>query len=130
MNLLILFGIRGICLRSGSSRSLYLLILRVIKRTVVVNRAILVLSTTYRILSNILLSRLSSYAEEIFRDHQCGFRRKRSTAGLVVCIRKILEKKWEFIESVHQLLIKVEKAYDSISKYVSLSLISPRNWLG
>ena len=35
------------------------------------------LSTAYKILSNILLSRLTLYAEEIFRDHQCGFRRNR-----------------------------------------------------
>jgi hypothetical protein len=31
------------------------------------------LSTTYRILSNILLSRLTPYAEEIIGNHQCGF---------------------------------------------------------
>ena len=31
------------------------------------------LSTTYNILSNILLSRLTPYAEEIIGDHQCGF---------------------------------------------------------
>jgi len=31
------------------------------------------LSTTYRILSNILLSRLTPYADEITGDHLCGF---------------------------------------------------------
>jgi hypothetical protein len=31
------------------------------------------LSTTYKILSSILLSRLTPYAEEIIRDHQGGF---------------------------------------------------------
>jgi len=31
------------------------------------------LPTTYKILSNILLSRLTQYAEEIIGDHQCGF---------------------------------------------------------
>jgi hypothetical protein len=40
-------------------------------------RGISLLSTTYRILSNILLSRLTRYAEEIIGDHQCGFRRNR-----------------------------------------------------
>jgi hypothetical protein len=29
--------------------------------------------TTYKILSNILLSRLTPYTEEITGDHQCGF---------------------------------------------------------
>jgi hypothetical protein len=37
-------------------------------------RDISLLSTTYKILSNILLSRLTRYAEEIIGDHQCGFR--------------------------------------------------------
>jgi hypothetical protein len=36
-------------------------------------RGISLLSTTYKILSNILLSRLTPYAEEITGDHQCGF---------------------------------------------------------
>jgi len=31
------------------------------------------LPTTYKILSNILLSRFTPYAEEIIGDHQCGF---------------------------------------------------------
>ena len=31
------------------------------------------LSTTYRILSNILLSSLTPYADEITGDHLCGF---------------------------------------------------------
>ena len=40
-------------------------------------RGISLLPTTYKILSNILLSRLTPYAEEIIGDHQCGFRRNR-----------------------------------------------------
>ena len=51
------------------------------------------LSTTYKILSNILLSRLTAHAEEIVRGHQCGFQRNRSPTGHVFCIRQILEKK-------------------------------------
>jgi hypothetical protein len=38
-------------------------------------RGLSLLSTTYKILSNILLSRLTTYAEEIIGEHQCGFRR-------------------------------------------------------
>ena len=58
-------------------------------------RVISLLPTTYKILSNILLSRLTPYAEEILGDHQCGFRRNRSTADHIFCIPQILEKKWE-----------------------------------
>jgi len=40
-------------------------------------RGISLLPTTYKSMSNILLSRLIPYAEEIIGDHQCGFRRKK-----------------------------------------------------
>jgi len=36
-------------------------------------RGISLFLTAYKILSNILLSRLTPYAEEIIGDHQCGF---------------------------------------------------------
>jgi hypothetical protein len=58
-------------------------------------RRISLLPTTYKILSNILLSRLTPYAEEITGYHQRGFRRSRSATDHIFCIRQILEKKWE-----------------------------------
>jgi hypothetical protein len=36
-------------------------------------RGISLLSTSYKILSNILVSRLTAYTDEIIWDHQCGF---------------------------------------------------------
>jgi hypothetical protein len=69
VNLLILFGIMTNCLRK---RSLYLFIRRVIKQTSNYS-GISGLSTMYKTLSNILLSRLTPYAKEITGDHQCGF---------------------------------------------------------
>ena len=55
-------------------------------------RGISLLLTTYKILSKILLSRLTPYAEEIIEDHQCGFRHKKSTTDHLFCIRQMLEK--------------------------------------
>ena len=49
-------------------------------------------------------------------DHQCGFRRNRSTIDHIFCIRQILEKKWERNEAVHQLFIDFKKAYDSVRR--------------
>jgi hypothetical protein len=72
-------------------------------------RGISLLPATYKILSNILLSRLIPYAEEIIGDYQCGFRRNRSATDHMFCIRQILEKKWEYIEAVHQLFIHFKK---------------------
>ncbi|KAJ4449065.1 hypothetical protein ANN_00460 [Periplaneta americana] len=34
--------------------------------------------------------------DDIIRDHQCGFRRNRSTIDQIFCIRQIMEKKWEY----------------------------------
>jgi hypothetical protein len=79
-------------------------------------RGISLLSTSYKILSNILLARLTPYANEIIGDHQCGFRRNRSTIDQIFCIRQILEKKWEFGGTVHQLFIDFKKAYDSAKR--------------
>jgi hypothetical protein len=64
-------------------------------------RGISLLSTIYKILSNVLLSRSTPYAEKITGEHQCGFRRNRSTTDHIFCIRQILEKKWEYNEAVH-----------------------------
>jgi hypothetical protein len=56
-------------------------------------RGISLISTSYKILSNILLSRLVPYIDEIIWDNQCGFRRNRSTTNQIFCIRQILERK-------------------------------------
>jgi hypothetical protein len=45
-------------------------------------RGLSLLSVTYKISSNILLSRLIPYAEEINGDHQCGFQCNRL---LIIC---------------------------------------------
>jgi hypothetical protein len=55
-------------------------------------RGISLLSTSYKILSNILLARLTPYADEIIRYHHCGFCRNRSATDQIFYIRQILEK--------------------------------------
>ena len=87
INLLFLFGIRRNCLMNGRSRSQYLSIRRGIKQTVITIGGISLFPTTYKVLSIILLSRLIPYAEKVTGDHQCGFRRNRSTTDHIFCIR-------------------------------------------
>jgi hypothetical protein len=41
------------------------------------------------------LSSLTSYAEEIIGDQQCGFRRTRPAIDFIFFFRQVLEKKWE-----------------------------------
>jgi hypothetical protein len=55
------------CLISGRSLLLYQFTRRVTNNY----HGIALLSTSYKILSNILLSRLSPYIDEIIGDHQC-----------------------------------------------------------
>jgi hypothetical protein len=55
-------------------------------------RGLSLLSTSYKILSNILLTRLIPYADEIIGDHQCGFWQNKSTADQIFYIWQILEK--------------------------------------
>jgi hypothetical protein len=81
------------------------------------------LSTTYKLLSNILLSRLTPYADEIIGERQCGFKRNRSTTDHICCIRQILLKKWEYNEAVHQLFIDFKKAYDSVRREVLYNIL-------
>jgi hypothetical protein len=52
-------------------------------------RGISLLSTSYKILSNILLSRLGPYIDQIIWGHQCGFRRNRSTADQIFLVSDI-----------------------------------------
>ena len=51
------------------------------------------LPTTYKILSKILLSRLTPYAEEIIWDHQCGYGQTRATTDHIFCIPQVLKKR-------------------------------------
>jgi hypothetical protein len=92
------------------------------------------LSTSYKILSNILLSRLIPYADKIIGDHQCGFRCNRSTTDLIFYIRQIQEKKWEYNGTVHQLFIDFKKAYDSIRREALYNILIeigiPRKLMG
>jgi hypothetical protein len=78
----------------------------------------LLLSTSYIILSNYLLSRLSPYIDEIIWDFQCGFRRNISTIDQIFSIHQIIERKWKCNETVHQLFIDLKKVYHLVRREV------------
>jgi hypothetical protein len=66
---------------------------------------------------------LTPHIEEIIGEHQCGFRRNRLTTDHIFCIRQTLNKKWEYNEAVHQLLIDFKKAYDSVRTGVVYNIV-------
>jgi hypothetical protein len=117
-NLFVPYGVRRNCHSSGMNLLLYQFIKRVIRPIVII-----ILSTAYKILSKILLAMLTPYVNEVIRDHQCGFRRNRSTTDQIFYILQILEKKWEYNGTVHQLFIDFKKAYDSVKRKVFYNIV-------
>jgi hypothetical protein len=81
-------------------------------------RDIPLLSTSYTMLSNIFISRISPSIDEIIGDPLSCFRRNRTTTEQIFCFRQILEKKWEHRETVNQLFTDIKKAYDSVRREV------------
>jgi hypothetical protein len=86
-------------------------------------RGISLLFTSYKILSNILLPRLIPIADEITGDHQSGFQHNRSTTDQIFYIQQLLEKKWEYNVTVHQLFIDFKKAYNSVRREVLYNIL-------
>jgi len=78
------------------------------------------LSTPYKILSSSLISRLTPYVDKIIGDHQYGFQHNGWITDHIFCICQILEKKWVYNGTVHQLFANLEKAYDSGEKYCTV----------
>jgi hypothetical protein len=69
------------------------------------------------------VARLTPYVIEITGDHQCGFCRNRSTTDQIFYIHQILEKKWEYNGTVHQLFVDFKKAYDSLKREVLYNIL-------
>jgi hypothetical protein len=86
-------------------------------------RGIYLLSTSYKILSNILLARLTPYADEIIGDHECGFQHNRSMTGQIFYTWQIPKKKWEYTGTVHQPFIDFQKAYNSVRREVLYNIL-------
>jgi hypothetical protein len=85
-------------------------------------RGISLLSTSYNILTNILLLRLSSYIDEIIMNHQCKSKQQVSHWSLF-CIHQILVRNWEYNEAIHQLFMDFKSAYDRGMKEVLWNIL-------
>lgn len=55
-------------------------------------RDISLITSAYKVLSNILLSSLLPYSEKEIGKYECGFRKGRSTVDQIFTLRMILEK--------------------------------------
>jgi hypothetical protein len=61
-------------------------------------RGISLLLITYKLLYNILLSRLTPYEVEVIGDYQYGFRCNRLNTDHIFCIHSIIEKNGNIIK--------------------------------
>jgi hypothetical protein len=52
-----------------------------------------------------------------------GYDFKRTTTDQILCIRQILEKKWEYNQTVHQLFIDFKKVNDSVRREVLYNIL-------
>ena len=85
----------------------------------VCSRGISRLPSTYKILSNIRLSRLTPHAEEI----TVNFDATGQLPIIYSAFVKILEQKWEYNEAEHQLFIHFKKAYHSVRRKVLYNIL-------
>jgi hypothetical protein len=67
-------------------------------------QGISLLRTSYKVVSNILLSRLIPYADEIIGDHQCGFECSRSMTDQIIYMSDT-GKMWKYNGKVHKLFV-------------------------
>jgi len=66
---------------------------------------------------------VNSICTEIIGVHQRGIRRNRSNTDHTFCFRQILEKKLEYNETVHQLLVDFKKACGSVRREVLYKIL-------
>jgi len=72
-------------------------------------RGISLLSNMYKILSNILLSRLTPHAEEIIGGSSVWILTQHINSDQIFHIHQIFERKWENNEAMHQLFMTSRK---------------------
>ena len=87
-------------------------------------RGITLLSAAGKILAKILSTRLTSLAENILPESQCGFRPGRGTADMIFTARQIQEKCREQRKPLYMGFIDLTKAFDSINRELLWEILS------
>ncbi|KAL4103343.1 hypothetical protein QTP88_018720 [Uroleucon formosanum] len=79
-------------------------------------RGISLLDTCYKILSTLLLERITPYAEGIIGRYHCGFIKGKSTIDHIFTLRQTMEKYYEFDMDLYMIFVDYKQAYDSVNR--------------
>src|SRR5699024_8466788 len=79
-------------------------------------RGISLLSTSYKVFTKVLKSRLEQLLEEKLSDCQFGFRRGRSTSEAIAELLSSVKASFEDGKSMYGLFIDFEKAFDKVDR--------------
>jgi len=74
---------------------------------------ILLLDTSYKVLSNVLLNKLKLCGDEIVGEYQGGFRRGKSTVDQIHIVKQVMEKCYEYNQELFMLFVDYKQAYGS-----------------
>jgi len=81
-------------------------------------------SSTYKLLSSVLLSRLNPYAEKLLGVISVDLDAAGKQTDQTFCICQIFQKKWEYNEAVPQLFTNFMKAYYSVRREVLFNILN------
>ena len=79
-------------------------------------RGISLLDVIGKIFARIIQDRLTTLADEVLRESQCGFRRGRGCVDMIFVARQLIEKAIEHESDFYILFVDLKKAYDSVSR--------------
>uniref|UniRef100_A0A2S2N6G4 Retrovirus-related Pol polyprotein LINE-1 n=2 Tax=Schizaphis graminum TaxID=13262 RepID=A0A2S2N6G4_SCHGA len=79
-------------------------------------RGISLLNTSYKLLSNILLTRINPYIKEIIGEYQAGYMLGKSTTDQIHIVKQVVEKSHEYNKDTYLLFVDFKAAYDSINR--------------
>ena len=79
-------------------------------------RGIMLLSTTSKVFSKIILNRLGAGIDPQLRNEQAGFRKGKSRSDHIFTLRQILEQSKEWNTTLYATFIDLEKAFGSVHR--------------
>ena len=84
----------------------------------------MLLSVSMKVLSRVILNRITDIADPLLRKEQAGFRKGRSCADQIFTLRQILEQSNEWNSPLYINFIDFTKAFDSVNRLALEKILS------